>query len=136
MYLVTSHLSLLLSSPCARNQTGERPANPALWWVNGKGDEVKWSFGELGSLSRKAANVLTKSCGLERGDRVAVVLPRIPEWWLVNVACMRAGQCHCATLLDHVETERLIADLFVLTEARLTRDSKIRVNMKNDHDGQ
>nr|KAF6439640.1 acyl-CoA synthetase medium chain family member 4 [Rousettus aegyptiacus] len=74
-----------------KEKTGERPANPALWWVNGKGDEVKWSFGELGSLSRKAANVLTKSCGLERGDRVAVVLPRIPEWWLVNVACMRAG---------------------------------------------
>ncbi|XP_011385661.1 acyl-coenzyme A synthetase ACSM4, mitochondrial isoform X1 [Pteropus vampyrus] len=74
-----------------KEKTGERPANPALWWVNGKGDEVKWSFGELGSLSRKAANVLTKSCGLERGDRVAVILPRVPEWWLVNVACMRTG---------------------------------------------
>ncbi|XP_010835714.1 PREDICTED: acyl-coenzyme A synthetase ACSM4, mitochondrial [Bison bison bison] len=74
-----------------KEKTGERPANPALWWVNGKGDEVKWSFGELGSLSRKAANVLTKPCGLERGDRVAVILPRIPEWWLINVACMRTG---------------------------------------------
>uniref|UniRef100_A0A8C0AM98 medium-chain acyl-CoA ligase n=1 Tax=Bos mutus grunniens TaxID=30521 RepID=A0A8C0AM98_BOSMU len=73
-----------------KEKTGERPANPALWWVNGKGDEVKWSFGELGSLSRKAANVLTKPCGLERGDRV-VILPRIPEWWLINVACMRTG---------------------------------------------
>ncbi|XP_058425868.1 acyl-coenzyme A synthetase ACSM4, mitochondrial-like isoform X2 [Diceros bicornis minor] len=71
--------------------TGERPANPALWWVNGKGNEVKWSFGELGSLSRKATNVLTKPCGLKRGDRVAVILPRIPEWWLINMACMRTG---------------------------------------------
>ncbi|KAF4015641.1 hypothetical protein G4228_007338 [Cervus hanglu yarkandensis] len=74
-----------------KEKTGERPANPALWWVNGKGDEVKWSFGELGSLSRKAANVLTKPCRLERGDRVAVILPRIPEWWLISVACMRTG---------------------------------------------
>ncbi|XP_032699861.1 acyl-coenzyme A synthetase ACSM4, mitochondrial isoform X2 [Lontra canadensis] len=74
-----------------KEKTGERPANPALWWVNGKGDEVKWSFEELGSLSRKAANVLTNPCGLKRGDRVAVILPRIPEWWLVNVACMRTG---------------------------------------------
>ncbi|XP_059272045.1 acyl-coenzyme A synthetase ACSM4, mitochondrial [Mustela nigripes] len=72
-----------------KEKAGERPANPALWWVNGKGDEVKWSFEELGSLSRKAANVLTDPCGLKRGDRVAVILPRIPEWWLVNVACMR-----------------------------------------------
>lgn len=74
-------------------QTGERPASPALWWVNGKGGEVKWSFGELGTLSRKAANVLSEPCGLARGDRVAVILPRVPEWWLVNVACMRTGQC-------------------------------------------
>ncbi|KAK7833324.1 hypothetical protein U0070_017323 [Myodes glareolus] len=74
-----------------KEKSGERPANPALWWVNGKGEEVKWSFRDLGSLSRKAANVLTKPCGLQRGDRVAVILPRIPEWWLINVACMRTG---------------------------------------------
>lgn len=94
----TSHASLL-SFPCAHGQAGERPANPALWWVNGKGDEVKWSFEELGSLSRKAANVLTDPCGLKRGDRVAVILPRIPEWWLVNVACMRTGECQYLTFL-------------------------------------
>ncbi|XP_016078149.1 PREDICTED: acyl-coenzyme A synthetase ACSM4, mitochondrial-like [Miniopterus natalensis] len=74
-----------------KEKTGERPANPALWWVNGKGGEVKWSFGELGTLTRKAANVLTEPCGLKKGDRVAVILPQIPEWWLVNVACMRTG---------------------------------------------
>ncbi|NXX46570.1 ACSM3 synthetase, partial [Tricholaema leucomelas] len=68
-----------------------RPPNPALWWVDGKGEEVKWSFEELGLLSRKVANVLTKVCGLEKGDRIVVILPRVPEWWLVSVACMRAG---------------------------------------------
>ncbi|NXU06281.1 ACSM3 synthetase, partial [Buphagus erythrorhynchus] len=51
----------------------------------------KWSFEELGSLSRKAANVLSGACGLQRGDRVIAVLPRVPEWWLLNVACMRTG---------------------------------------------
>uniref|UniRef100_G3VK65 medium-chain acyl-CoA ligase n=1 Tax=Sarcophilus harrisii TaxID=9305 RepID=G3VK65_SARHA len=72
-------------------QKGERPPNPALWWINDKGAEVKWNFRELGLLSRKVANALTKSCGLQRGERVAVILPRVPEWWLVNVACMRTG---------------------------------------------
>ncbi|NXI94634.1 ACSM4 synthetase, partial [Psophia crepitans] len=67
------------------------PSNPALWWINGKGDEVKWSFEELGFLSRKAANVLSGPCGLQRGDSALVILPRIPEWWLLNVACMRTG---------------------------------------------
>uniref|UniRef100_A0A8C0VHK0 medium-chain acyl-CoA ligase n=1 Tax=Cyanistes caeruleus TaxID=156563 RepID=A0A8C0VHK0_CYACU len=70
---------------------GRKPANPAFWWVNDKGEEVKWSFQELGSLSRKAANVLSEACGLQRGDRVTAILPRVPEWWLLNVACMRAG---------------------------------------------
>ncbi|NXD29336.1 ACSM4 synthetase, partial [Spelaeornis formosus] len=72
-------------------KAGKRPSKPALWWINGKGEEVKWSFEELGLLSRQVANVLTKECGLQKGDRLILILPRIPEWWLVNVACMRAG---------------------------------------------
>lgn len=71
---------------------GRKPANPAFWWVNDKGEEVKWSFEELGSLSKKTANVLSEACGLQRGDRIVAILPRVPEWWLLNVACMRAGE--------------------------------------------
>ncbi|KAM9556850.1 acyl-coenzyme A synthetase ACSM4, mitochondrial-like isoform 1-T2 [Guaruba guarouba] len=67
------------------------PSNPALWWINGKGDEIKWSFEELGFLSQKVANILSGPCSLERGDRVLVILPRTPEWWLLCVACMRTG---------------------------------------------
>ncbi|XP_067407113.1 acyl-coenzyme A synthetase ACSM4, mitochondrial-like isoform X1 [Emydura macquarii macquarii] len=70
---------------------GKRPEIAAFWWINDEGDEVKWSFEELGFLSRKAANVLSDPCGLQRGDRVIVILPRIPEWWILNVACMRTG---------------------------------------------
>lgn len=72
-------------------KAGKRPFNPAFWWINGKGEEVRWSFEELGSLSRKFANILTEACALKRGDRVIVILPRIPEWWLANVACLRTG---------------------------------------------
>ncbi|XP_036597561.1 acyl-coenzyme A synthetase ACSM1, mitochondrial-like [Trichosurus vulpecula] len=70
---------------------GKRDPVPALWWVNDKGDEVKWNFQELGHLTRQAANVLTEICGLQRGDRLVLILPRIPDLWLVKVACMRAG---------------------------------------------
>ncbi|XP_074179219.1 acyl-coenzyme A synthetase ACSM3, mitochondrial isoform X1 [Rhinolophus sinicus] len=72
-------------------KAGKKPSNPAFWWINGTGEEVRWSFEELGSLSRKLANVLTEACGLQRGDRVIVILPRVPEWWLANVACLRTG---------------------------------------------
>ncbi|KAM6250118.1 acyl-coenzyme A synthetase ACSM3, mitochondrial-like [Porphyrio hochstetteri] len=70
---------------------GRQQANPAFWWVNEEGEEVKWSFEELGFLSRKAANILSEACGLQRGDRVMAVLPRVPEWWLLSIACMRTG---------------------------------------------
>lgn len=72
-------------------KAGKKPVNPAFWWINGKGEELRWSFEELGSLSRKFANILTEACALKRGDRVIVILPRIPEWWLANVACLRTG---------------------------------------------
>ncbi|XP_067407111.1 acyl-coenzyme A synthetase ACSM4, mitochondrial-like isoform X2 [Emydura macquarii macquarii] len=73
-------------------KNGERASSiPALWWVGDKGNEVRWGFEELGFLSRKVANVLSDACGLKRGDRVIVMLPRIPEWWLITVGCMRTG---------------------------------------------
>lgn len=74
------------------DQEGKRGPNPALWLVNNQGDELKWSFGELTDLSRRAANVLTQTCGLQQGDRLALILPRVPEWWLVVIGCIRAGQ--------------------------------------------
>lgn len=52
---------------------------------------MRWSFEELGVLSRKLANILTEVCALQRGDRVIIILPQIPEWWLANIACLRTG---------------------------------------------
>ncbi|XP_062999545.1 acyl-coenzyme A synthetase ACSM3, mitochondrial-like [Elgaria multicarinata webbii] len=74
-----------------KEKDGKRPSNPALWWVGDKGEEVQWSFEELGFLSRKTANVLSQACNLRKGDRLIVILPRIPEWWLISVGCIRAG---------------------------------------------
>ncbi|XP_014652677.1 PREDICTED: acyl-coenzyme A synthetase ACSM1, mitochondrial [Ceratotherium simum simum] len=70
---------------------GKRGPNPALWWVNNQGDEVKWSFREMTDLTRRAANVFTQTCGLQQGDHLALILPRVPEWWLVTVGCIRTG---------------------------------------------
>uniref|UniRef100_A0A670YT99 medium-chain acyl-CoA ligase n=1 Tax=Pseudonaja textilis TaxID=8673 RepID=A0A670YT99_PSETE len=53
--------------------------------------EVRWSFEEMGLHSRKVANILTDQCGLCKGDRIMVILSRIPEWWLVITACIRTG---------------------------------------------
>ncbi|EPY86516.1 hypothetical protein CB1_000307022 [Camelus ferus] len=42
-------------------------------------------------LTRRTANVLTQTCGLQEGDYLALILPRVPEWWLVAVGCIRTG---------------------------------------------
>ncbi|XP_066432400.1 acyl-coenzyme A synthetase ACSM3, mitochondrial-like [Eleutherodactylus coqui] len=81
----------ILDKWTAAEKDGSRAPNPALWWIDGEGKEVKWSFDELGFHSRKVANILSDVCDLKPGDRVMVILPRVPEWWLFNVACMRAG---------------------------------------------
>uniref|UniRef100_A0A8C0L8N8 medium-chain acyl-CoA ligase n=1 Tax=Canis lupus dingo TaxID=286419 RepID=A0A8C0L8N8_CANLU len=72
-------------------KAGKRPPGPALWWVSGDGNELVWNFSQLSELSQQAANVLSGACSLQRGDRVMMVLPRVPEWWLVTLGCMRAG---------------------------------------------
>src|SRR5215212_2329921 len=50
----------------------------AMVWEDWRGDERRISFGELQDLSAKFANVL-EAHGVERGDRVATLLPSLPE---------------------------------------------------------
>ena len=60
----------------------QRPEAPALWCVNAAtGAGQKFSFRELAALSCQAAEVL-RSSGVRRGDRVLVMLPRVPQWWI------------------------------------------------------
>ncbi|XP_020370034.2 acyl-coenzyme A synthetase ACSM3, mitochondrial-like [Rhincodon typus] len=68
-----------------------RDSNPAFWWLSEHGQEVKWSFQDLEVHSKKVANVLSDACDLQLKDRVLVILPRVPEWWLINIACIRTG---------------------------------------------
>ncbi|XP_015744844.2 acyl-coenzyme A synthetase ACSM3, mitochondrial-like [Python bivittatus] len=74
-----------------KEKEGKRPSNPALWWVGENGEEVQWNFQQLSSLSRKVANVLSEACNLYKGDRILMILPRVPEWWLISLACIRTG---------------------------------------------
>lgn len=74
-----------------KEKTGERGDNPALWWINESGNELKWNFQDLSDKSKMVANILTGPCKLKAGDLIIVMLPRVPEWWLINIAAIRAG---------------------------------------------
>ncbi|CAG5132892.1 unnamed protein product [Candidula unifasciata] len=65
---------------------------PCFWWVDSQTkQEVKLSFQQLAQISKRIANALVSGCGLKKGDRIVVILPKIPEWWFINIACIRAG---------------------------------------------
>ncbi|HOP66962.1 MAG TPA: AMP-binding protein [Methanoregulaceae archaeon] len=72
----------------------------AMIWVNQAGLEKKFSFRDMKNLSNQAANILLKY-GIQKGDRVMLMLPRIPEWWIFTVALIKLGAvvCPCPTML-------------------------------------
>jgi len=64
---------------------GERTA---LWFATSNaGQEVKLSFKELSVASQKAANAI-ESLGVKKA---VCILPKVPEWWLLNIATIRAN---------------------------------------------
>ena len=71
---------------------GEKTA--IIWEPNDPGEKaVHLSFRELHKKVNKFANVL-KSHGIEKGDRVCIYLPMIPELAYAVLACARIGAIH------------------------------------------
>jgi acetyl-CoA synthetase len=62
----------------------------AMVWADWQGNERRVDWGELQSLSNRAANVL-RARGVQRGDRVAVVAPASPETAAVFFGTWKLG---------------------------------------------
>ena len=65
----------------------------AYHWEGEPGDTRTITYADLLAEVQKLANVL-KSLGVERGDRVNVYLPMIPELPVALLACARIGAAH------------------------------------------
>jgi len=68
----------------------EKNDGPCLIWENESGETRRYAYSDMSRLTKKFASVL-RSAGVGRGDRVLIVMPRIPEWQIVVVACLRIG---------------------------------------------
>jgi len=62
----------------------------AMIWVDDEVTEKKITYYEFAQRSKKIANVL-KSRGIKKGDIVFLAMPKIWQWWEVNLACLRIG---------------------------------------------
>ena len=67
-----------------------RPHDPALWCVDEAGGARCYSFAELADRFRRASGFLHKA-GIQCGDRVLVMLPRVPAWWIEMLGLIRLG---------------------------------------------
>jgi acetyl-CoA synthetase len=66
------------------------PSRLAMLWEDWRGAERRVTFGELQALTNRAANVL-RGAGVGEGDRVAVMLPPLPETAATFLATYKLG---------------------------------------------
>jgi len=66
----------------------------AMVWANQKREERTYTFRDLSLLSNQVANMLIKY-GVTKGDRVLIMLPRVPEWWIFTIALIKVGAVYC-----------------------------------------
>jgi len=68
----------------------EEEDRPAMIWLGANGEERHLTFGDFSRLSNRFANV-AREMGIERGDRVMVLMGKVPEWHVVLVALLKLG---------------------------------------------
>ncbi len=62
----------------------------AMIWLGANGEERRFTFGDFSRLSNKFANV-ARELGIQRGDRVLVLMGKVPEWHVVLTALLKLG---------------------------------------------
>ena len=62
----------------------------AMVWTNQAGEEHFFTFRDISRRSNQIVNMLIKY-KINKGDRVLLMLPRVPEWWFIAIALMKIG---------------------------------------------
>ncbi|MFN8492734.1 MAG: AMP-binding protein [Caldilineaceae bacterium] len=66
------------------------PNQLAMLWVSPQGQERRLTFTDFQHRSNQVANALAQM-GVQRGDRVFLMLPRLVEWWETILGIMKIG---------------------------------------------
>ncbi len=100
----------------------------ALYWEDEAGQEKKFTFEELSLLSNKVGNIL-KDFDIDRGDRVFLFLPRIPELYFCFLGVLKIGAI-AGTLFSAFQ-EQALADRLGNSDAKIvitTSELKPRID--------
>lgn len=66
----------------------------AMIWTNQEGKEKYFTFRHFMNMSNQVANMMFKQ-NIQKGDRVMILLPRVPEWWTFALAAIKIGAVFC-----------------------------------------
>ncbi|WP_114416248.1 AMP-binding protein [Marinospirillum perlucidum] len=75
---------------CGRHARGSKADQPALIHESAEGKVTQLTFAEMDRLTGQLANMM-KSRGVQKGDRIAAMLPRTPELLALILASWRLG---------------------------------------------
>jgi acetyl-CoA synthetase len=73
-----------------RQAAGARAGHPAIIWLGAEGARRQISYAELNRAACRFANALA-SLGLQRGDRMFLLAPRIPALYVAVLGALKAG---------------------------------------------
>jgi acyl-coenzyme A synthetase/AMP-(fatty) acid ligase len=68
----------------------EDPHKLAMLWVNERGDEKRLTFRDFAVRANQVGNAL-RTMDIRKGDRILIMLPRLPEWWEAVLGIMKIG---------------------------------------------
>ncbi len=120
-----------------RHVAAGRGDKVAFYWEGEPGDTRTITYKDLLDEVGRCANAL-KSLGVEKGDRVAIYLPMIPELPIAMLACARIGAPHTVVFAGFSATA--LRDRIVDAEAKalITADGSYRrgkaVDLKSSAD--
>lgn len=110
-------------------------ARLAMHWVSSDlSSERKLSFQHFSRQSNRLAVLLRDELGIQPGERLLMIMPRVPEWWEIAIACIRCGIVVCpatALLVDkdiEYRANRSKASVFVGDGLSVQKLLRIRKN--------
>lgn len=121
-----------------RHVTSGNGDRVAYYWEGEPGDTRTLTYSDLLSEVCKLANALV-ALGVERGDRVAIYMPMVPELPVAMLACTRIGAAHSVifggfspdSIRDRVNDARATCVITADAGYRRGAPSPLKVNVDN-----
>lgn len=118
--------ALNASYQCCDRQLDKRANQTAITWIPETGDSVDITYQTLTDNVARLANALTGTFHIQKGDRVVIYMPMIPEAIYAMLACARIGAIHVVVFGGF--SAEVLAERIIDTEAKLviTADGAFR----------